>query len=133
MNVQDHNSSELLLKYSEDQTSGLMKLVIALLTVLRVVGVLCSLGLVLERNAVRELPESSRLEFQEKISVNKCALLDAEDNTPGPLETNSRFIFVEKLFAVVRTLIWETPLCCFVLFYLPVFSLVLDIVEMLLI
>lgn len=63
MNVQDHNSSELLLKYSEDQTSGLMKLVIALLTALRVVGVLCSLGLVLERNAVRELPDSSRLEF----------------------------------------------------------------------
>lgn len=63
MNVQDHNSSELLLKYSEDQTSGLMKLVIALLTALRVVGVLCSLGLVLERNAVRELPNSSRLEF----------------------------------------------------------------------
>lgn len=63
MNVQDHNSSELLLKYSEDQTSGLMKLVIALLTALRVVGVLCSLGLVLEKNAVRELPDSSRLEF----------------------------------------------------------------------
>ena len=63
MNVQDHNSSELLLKYSEDQTSGLMKLVIALLTALRVVGVLCSFGLVLERNAVRELPDSSRLEF----------------------------------------------------------------------
>lgn len=63
MNVQDHNSSELLLKYSEDQTSGLMKLVIALLTALRVVGVLCSLGLVLERNAVRELPDTSRLEF----------------------------------------------------------------------
>lgn len=63
MNVQDHNSSELLLKYSEDQTSGLMKLVIALLTALRVGGVLCSLGLVLERNAVRELPDSSRLEF----------------------------------------------------------------------
>lgn len=63
MNVQDHNSSELLLKYSEDQTSGLMKLVIALLTALWVVGILCSLGLVLERNAVRELPDSSRLEF----------------------------------------------------------------------
>ena len=41
-----------------------------------------------------KIPESSRLEFLEKISANDFHLSDAEDNTSSPL--NSRFSFVEN-------------------------------------
>ena len=34
----------------------------------------------------KEIPESSRLEFLEKISTNHFPLLDAEDNTFGLLD-----------------------------------------------
>ena len=37
------------------------------LTILKVVKILCSFRLVLERKTVKEVPESSRLEFLEKI------------------------------------------------------------------
>ena len=42
---------------------------------------LCSFRLVLEGKKVKEIPESSRLEFLEKFSANNFALSDAEDNT----------------------------------------------------
>ena len=47
--------------------------------------ILCSFKLVQEVKLGREIPESSRLEFLEKFSVNNCALLDAEDNSSRPL------------------------------------------------
>ena len=37
------------------------------------------------RETGKEIPESSRLEFIEKISANNFALSDAEDKTFGPL------------------------------------------------
>ena len=47
--------------------------------------ILCSFRLVLEGKTGKEIPESSRFEFLEKILANNFALSDAEDNTSGPL------------------------------------------------
>ena len=55
------------------------------LTILGVTEIVCSFRLVLEEKTGREIPESLRLEFLEKSSANNFALLDAEDNTSGPL------------------------------------------------
>ena len=55
------------------------------MTFLTILGLLCSLKLVLERKAGKEIPELSRLEFLEKFSANKFALSNAEDSTSGPL------------------------------------------------
>ena len=46
---------------------------------------LCSFRLVLEGKTGKEMPESSRLEFLEKFLANNFALLEAENNTSGPL------------------------------------------------
>ena len=54
------------------------------LTILEVMEI-CNFRLVLEEKTVKAIPESSRLEFLEKFSVNNFALSDAEDNTSGPL------------------------------------------------
>ena len=42
------------------------------------------------RETGKEIPESSILEFIEKISANNFALSDAEDNTFGPLNRVNR-------------------------------------------
>ena len=47
--------------------------------------ILCSFRLVLEGKTVKEMRESARFEFLEKLLANNFALSDAEDNTPGPL------------------------------------------------
>ena len=44
----------------------------------------CSLRLVLDGKADKKKPESSRLEFSEKVSVNNFSLPDTEDNTWEP-------------------------------------------------
>ena len=53
---------------------------------------------------VKEIPESSRLEFLEKFSANNFALLDAEDNTSRPV--NRRVIadlpLLRKLLAICQ-------------------------------
>ena len=56
-----------------------------ILTILGVTQILCSFRLVLEGKTGKEKPESSRLEFLEKFSVNNFALSDAEDNTSRPI------------------------------------------------
>ena len=43
--------------------------------------ILCDFRLVLEGKTVKEIPESSRLEFLQKFSANNFALSDGEDNT----------------------------------------------------
>ena len=53
------------------------------LTILGVIEILCSFRLVLEGKTGKDIPESSRLEFLEKISVNNFYLSDVEDNTSG--------------------------------------------------
>ena len=55
------------------------------LTILGVTEILYSFRLALEENMGKEIPESSRLEFLEKIFANNFALVDAEDNTSRPL------------------------------------------------
>ena len=55
------------------------------LTTLGNTETLCSFKLVLEEKTGKEIPESSRLDFLEKFSVNSFALSDAQDNTSSPL------------------------------------------------
>ena len=51
------------------------------LTILGDTQILCSFELVQEGETGKEMPESSRLEFLEKISANNFALSDAQENT----------------------------------------------------
>ena len=73
-----------------------------LLTFVTILGVmerLCNFRLVLERKTGKEIPESSRLEFLEKVLANNFALSDAEDNNSSLLNRGgiySRFTFVEN-------------------------------------
>ena len=55
------------------------------LTILGVTEILCNFRLILKGKTGKELPESSRLEFLEKISANNFTLSNAEDNTSGSL------------------------------------------------
>ena len=55
------------------------------LTILAIMEILCSFRLVLEGKAGKEIPESSRLEFLEEFLGNNFSLLEADDNTFGPL------------------------------------------------
>ena len=52
---------------------------------MEVTEILCTFKLVLEGKTGKEIPESSKLEFLEKFSVNNFVLSDAEDSTSGPL------------------------------------------------
>ena len=56
-----------------------------LLVILGVIEILWSFKLVLEGKKGKKIPELSWLEFLEKFWGNNFALLDAEDNTSGPL------------------------------------------------
>ena len=72
------------------------------LTIFRVTEILCSFKLNLEGKTGKETLESSRLEFLEKFSANNFALLDAEDNTSGPLNRGSLadLTLLRTLFAI---------------------------------
>ena len=61
------------------------RFVMTFLTILGVMEILCSFRLVLEGKTGKEIPESSRFEFLEKLLANNFALPDAEDNTSNPL------------------------------------------------
>ena len=61
------------------------RFIMTFLTILGVTEILSSFKLVLEGKAGKEIPESSRLGFLEKFSLNNFALSDAEGNTSGPL------------------------------------------------
>ena len=65
------------------------RFVITFLTILGYTEILCSFRLVLEGKTGKEIPEPSRLEFLEKFLANNFALLDADDNTSGPLNRGS--------------------------------------------
>ena len=54
------------------------------LTTFGVMEILYSFRLGLEEKTGKEIPNSSRLEFIEKVLANNFALSDAEDNTSGP-------------------------------------------------
>ena len=59
--------------------------VMIFLTILGVMTILCSFGLVLEGKTGNKIPESSILEFLEKCFANNFALADAEGNTSSLL------------------------------------------------
>ena len=61
------------------------RVVMTYLTILWATEIFCSFGLVLEEKTGKEIPESSKLEFLEKLLANNFALLDAEGNTSGPV------------------------------------------------
>ena len=55
------------------------------LIILGVTEILRSFKLVLEGKTGKEIPDSSRLEFLEKVSASNLVLSDVEDNTSSPL------------------------------------------------
>ena len=67
---------------------------------LGITEILCSFSLVLEENAGKDIPESSRLEFPEKFLANSFAVSDAEDHNSRPLNrrgtADSSLIFAEN-------------------------------------
>ena len=75
------------------------RFVMTFLIILGVIKILCSFKLVLQENTGKQIPESSRLEFLEKVLANNFALSDAEDNNSSLLNRGgiySRFTFVEN-------------------------------------
>ena len=96
------------------------------LTILGVTEIFCSFRLVLEGKTGKEIPESSRLEFLEKVLANNFALSNAEDNTYGPLNRraiadlpllsfweviNSFVLAAYKSLAASRTLLQKLLAC----------------------
>ena len=61
------------------------RFIMTFLTILGVMEILCSFGLVLEGKIGKEIPDSSRLESLEKFLANNSALSDVEHNTSGML------------------------------------------------
>ena len=61
------------------------RFIITFLTILGVTEILCSFRLVLKRKVGKGIPESSRLDFLEKILANNFALSDTEGNTSEQL------------------------------------------------
>ena len=61
------------------------RFIMTFLTILGIMETLCSFRLVLEGKTVKEIPESSRLEFFEKLLANNFALSGTENNTSGSL------------------------------------------------
>ena len=59
------------------------RFVMTFLTILRVMEILCSFGLVLEGKTGKGIPESSRLDLIETFLASNFALLDAEDCLMG--------------------------------------------------
>ena len=57
------------------------RIIMAFLTILGVMEILCSFRLALEGKIGKEITEPSRLESLEKFSTNSFALSDAENNT----------------------------------------------------
>ena len=80
------------------------RFVMTFLTILGVMDILCSFRLVLEGLTGKEIPQSSRFEFWEKFLANNFALLDAEDNTSGPLNRGgiADLPLARTLFAIRR-------------------------------
>lgn len=72
---QNYHQNTIRTKYFEKSRS-----VFAFSTILGVTRILSSSRLVPEGKTDKETPESSRLEFSEKLSANNAALADAEDS-----------------------------------------------------
>ena len=70
--------------------------------------ILCDFRLVLEGKTVKEIPESSRLEFSQKLSANNFALSDGEDNTSRLLNRKGiASLPLLKTLLAIRQKSWE--------------------------
>ena len=78
------------------------------LTNLGVTWILSSIRLVPEGQTQtgKEIPESSRLEFEEKVSPNNFVLSDGEDNTSGLLNIGG-LLLLRTLLANCKPSFWE--------------------------
>ena len=70
---------------SGPDVSGKSMFVMTFLIVVGVTEILCSFRLVLERKTVKEVPESSRLEFLAEFVANNFDVSDAKGNASGSL------------------------------------------------
>ena len=70
---------------SRPDKSDESRVFITFLTTFGGTEILCSFRIVLVGKTGKEVPESSRLEFSEKLLANHFALSDVEDNTSRPL------------------------------------------------
>ena len=83
------------------------------LTILAVTEILCSFKLVIEWKAGKEISESSRLEFLEKISGNNFTLSESQYNSSGLLNRGgiADLLFLRTLLAIRqksrKPLFWE--------------------------
>ena len=84
---------------------------------MEVTEILCNFKLVLEGKTGKEIPESSRLEFLEKFSMNNFTLSDAEDNTFRTLNRGGivDLFLLRTLLAICQKLrepsFWEVMDC----------------------
>ena len=83
MKVQVHGSLKPPLEYNQDQLDAFdeSRFVLTFSTILGVTKILCSFRLVLEEETGKEITESSKLEFLERISSNDFSVSNAEGNT----------------------------------------------------
>ena len=83
MKVQVHGSLKPPLEYNQDQLDAFdeSRFVLTFSTILGVTKILCSFRLVLEEKTGKEITESSKLEFLERISSNDFSVSNAEGNT----------------------------------------------------
>ena len=103
MEVQPHSSLEPLQEYNQNQTPLMNQGLLWLFwTILAVIEILCSFGLVMKGKTGKEIPKSSRLAFLEKFLANSFALSEAEDKTSGPLnrEDVADLPLLRKLLAI---------------------------------
>ena len=65
---------------------------------------ICSFRLVLEGKIDKEIPDSSRLEFLEKVLANSLALSDPEDSTSGLLNKEGKvdLLLLRTLLAIYQ-------------------------------
>ena len=78
------------------------RFIMTFLTILAVTEILCSFKLVIQWKAGKEISESSRLEFLEKISGNNFALSESQYNSSGLLNRGSiaDLLFLRTLLAI---------------------------------
>ena len=90
------------------------RFIMTFLTILGIMETLCSFRLVLEGKTVKEIPESSRLEFFEKLLANNFALSGTENNTSGSLNRRGLAdLPLSKTLLAICQESWEPSFFCF--------------------
>ena len=90
------------------------RFLVTFLIILEVTAILCSFGLVPGGKTYKEILESSRLEFLEKILSHSFALSDSEDNSYSPKVSRAEFLGSDKLFCFskhIQAFPLHEPIC----------------------